>query len=92
MCFAGSLTGGLSATAVSARAKAPERDSPGSSGRREDFKFMCSSPVGANQTPFVSITMEVFKRGILQKVLILIISAASCVFYSLILESERKLA
>lgn len=77
-------------TAERASAKAPECDSTGSSRCSEDFKFMCSSPVGANQTPFVSITMEVLKKHILRKALILIISIALCVFYSLILEAKES--
>lgn len=88
--FGGSWIGGLSVTAEYVWAKGPEYDSPGSSRRSEDFKFMCSSPVGANQISFVSITMEVFKRGGLQKVLILITSIALCVFYGLILKVKES--
>ena len=77
-------------TAEYACAKVPEYDSTGSSRCSEDFKFTCSSPVGANQNPFVSITMEILKKNILQKVLILIVSIALCVFYSLILRVKES--
>lgn len=40
--------------------------------------------VGANQNTFVSITVEVLKKNILQKALVLIIFIALCVFHSLI--------
>jgi len=61
-------------------AELPEyHSSTGSSRCSEGFKFMCSSPVGTNQNPFVSITMEIPKKNILQKVLMLIISIALCV-------------
>lgn len=65
--------GDVLVTAEYACAKVPEYDSSGWSRCSEDFKFICSSPAVANQTPFASITMEVLKKNILQKVLIWII-------------------
>lgn len=53
-------------------AKVPQYDSTGSS-RCEDFRLMCFFLV-MNQNPFVSITMDVLKKNIFQKLLIFIIS------------------
>lgn len=46
--------------------------------------------LGANQNAFVSITVEVLKKNILQKALVLIIFIALCVFHSLILRVQES--
>lgn len=74
-------------TAESTCAKAPQYDSTGSSGCSEDFRIVCI-PVGVNQNPFVSITMDVLKKNIFQKLLIFVICVALCVFYSLALKEN----
>lgn len=89
ICFRGSLVGSVLVTAEYTCAKVPEYDSTGSSRCSEDFRIMCS-PVGVNWNSFVSITMDILKKNIFQKLLIFIISIALCIFYSLTVKVKEN--
>lgn len=80
--------GSVLVTAEYTCTKVPQYDSTGSSRSSEDFRIMCF-PVGVNKKPFVSITTDILKMNVFQKLLIFIICCFVCLSH---FDSERNLA